>query len=574
MFEIFNKLSKCCIIVILNLYNSNISAQFRFIQAHSEIEDRLIGLNIQFLDGYRQNRQTSELISNLNTLENWDTSFGKRSFPFFSWNNPEFSGYRKTKFTASSSIRKIMGTNGLQNPNRFYMWKAEDGEDYFVVNPIIDGSLGIGFLNLERTLQNGRGVEIMGQFGKDLTFYSKVLDYQALFPNYLKSYSNTKQYRGHYNFPGLGQVDSNFLGYSDYFIATGYLDAKILEKRNSFGKIRYKINGTIGYDKQQLGFGYRSLILSDFAAPTSFLSIKYKLGPFEYQNLFKELIRDMSTDSFRAFNKKFLAIHRGSLNFPKIGFEIGFTEMIVQTRPNNGLDLSYFNPIILYRSVERDLGSPDNAFIALDAKVSKGNFSFYGQFVIDEFYTKEVFTNPNSAYNKFGEQIGFYYNMNKTTWNCGYMNFEYNQARPYMYSHNSANHYTNRLQSLAHPLESNFRELVYRLYLVPRKYPRWAFKLTSLLSWKGYDQGNKNYGGNILNNYETAVDIKNAPILQGNLQRRIQILTTMSYYLQPNAKLELNYQFYRFSGYEACKNQNISIGFKLNFTENRESIVF
>ena len=49
-------------------------------------------------------------------------------------------------------------------------------------------------------------------------------------------------------------------------------------------------------------------------------------------------------------------------------------------------ELHYLTPIIFYRAVEQDLGSPDNAFIGLDYKI---NFfetaQVYGQFLLDEF---------------------------------------------------------------------------------------------------------------------------------------------------------------------------------------------
>jgi hypothetical protein len=545
-------------------------SQNRLVSPNSEAEDRIIGMDISNFDSYRQNRQTPEFIGGLRKIENFDTSFNQFQFPFFAWNNPEFSGYRKTRFISKKFINILFGNNFLQNPNRFYVWKNGHYNDYFTINPIIDGAFGPAKFGFEQNLLNGRGVEILGQMGNDLAFYSRAMDYQALFPKYILDYSNFKRN----NLPGIGMATINFLGYTDYFNAVGYMDAKIFERRDENDKIRYNIRATFGYDQQQIGIGYRSLILSDFAPPSLFLSVKYKLGPFEYQNLFKELIKDMSIDSSRTFNKKYLAIHRGTLKFEKIGLELGFSEMIVQTRPNNGFDLNYLNPIIFYRSVERDLGSPDNAMVAFDARFNRKKFSCYGQFVIDEFNTRDIFTNPNSAYNKFGSQIGLYYQIGRKYWNSGYMNFEYNQVRPYMYSHYSGNHYTNRLQSLAHPLESNFREFVYRLYLVPKSYPRWAIKLTSLLSWKGFDIGGGNYGGNILKNYATAIDVKNAPILQGALQRRFQLLTTISYYLQPNAKLELIYQFYKFTGFQAITNQNLSISFKLNFGGNRESVLF
>ena len=163
------------------------------------------------------------------------------------------------------------------------------------------------------------------------------------------------------------------------------MDVLLLRKNKDSSGKGYEISATFGHDKQHIGSGFRSLILSNFAAPTLFLQVNYKLGPFSYQNLFKELIRDMSKDSSKTFNKKYLAMHRGSLEFDKIGLELGFSEMVVQSRLNSGFDVNYLNPVIFYRAIERDLGSSDNALIAFDAKLKKRQFVFYGQLIIDEF---------------------------------------------------------------------------------------------------------------------------------------------------------------------------------------------
>lgn len=536
-----------------------LGAQYRFIPVHSEMEDRLIGTSLSQLESFRQNRQSPERLAVLREAEGLDTGFSARRYAYFTWSNPEYAGYRKTKLVRGLGMKRLLGERGWAHPNRFYLWKHENAGDYFAINPLIDGVYGPQAGGFDEVLLNGRGAEVMAQMGDDVALYSKVLDYQAVLPADVQQY---RRIRG--QIPGVGFHTTNFVGFTDYFLATGYMDVKLLERRDTGQRLRYNIRSTMGYDRQQIGVGYRSLILSNVAPPSLFLQVLYRLGPFRYQNLFKELIRDGSVDSSLALNKKYLAMHRGSLVFEKLGLELGFSESIVQTRPDNRLDWSYFNPIIFYRAVERDLGSPDNAMIAFDAKWQRGPWMVYGQLVLDEFHVLKAFTETGATVNKFAQQLGVYYRLGSKHWNSAYMNMEYNRVRPHTYSHYSANHYTHRRQSLAHPLESNFRELVWRGFLVPRNLPRWSLRFLGLVAWKGHNSRNENFGGDILGNYQTAAGDGNSPMLSGLFQRRFLGEFDLGYALQPGMTVYLRGYGYVAVGHDALESRSLSIGFRWN----------
>ncbi len=554
------KFEKVYVLMVWLGWPAFLGAQYRFIPVHSEMEDRLIGISLSQLESFRQNRQTPELLAALREAEGIDTGFNARRYAYFTWSNPEYSGYRKTKFVNGLGMRHLLGAHGWAHPNRFYVWKQEQASDYFAINPLIDGVYGPQVAGFDKVLLNGRGAEIMAQLGDDMALYSKVLDYQAVLP------ADARQYqRNRGQIPGVGYNLPNFLDYTDYFMATGYMDLKLLERRDTLRKLRYNVRATMGYDRQHIGVGYRSLILSNFAPPSLFLQVLYRLGPFRYQNLFKELIRDGSIDSSLAYNKKYLAMHRGSLVFEKLGVELGFSESIVQTRPYNRLDWSYFNPIIFYRAVERDMGSPDNAMIAFDAKWQRGPWMVYGQFVIDEFYVASAFTEPKSTANKFGQQFGLYYRLCSKYWNSAYVNLEYNGVRPHTYSHYSANHYTHQRQSLAHPMESNFRELVLRGFLVPKFLPRWSLRFVSSVAWKGFNSSLENFGGDILGNYQSAVGNGTSPMLAGLFQRRFLGEFELGYMLQPGMSMGLRWYRYAADGYQALGSSSVSLGLRWNF---------
>ena len=542
-----------------------LSAQYRLIQANSLEDDFRTAKDLRSLS---TNRFVPQSRTNVD-LDSHFSEFSNHYFSYFSWNNPEYFGNKKLPLTSYRWIKKIGDETLLRNPNRFFSWESSDRQDYFVLNPVIDFSYSRKSAFTDSALFNGRGAELYGQFGDKFTFYSNVMDYQADYRLVMDQYKDSQRV-----YPGIGKFYRNSFQFVDYFYATGYISGKLLEKLDSNKRDAiYQIVATFGHDKQFIGNGMRSLILSDLAPPSLFLNIQYKLGPFKYQNLFKELIGDLSVDSNKILNKKYLALHRGSLEFKKIGLELGLTEMIVQSRVGNSFDANYFNPIIFYRAIERDLGSGDNALIALDAKYSKRNFSVYSQIVLDEFNVKSAFTSQ-SYLNKFGFQLGLYYKPEFQFLECGYLNLEFNQVRPYTYSHWSGNYYSSYNQSLAHPMESNFREILMRVFLQPKKYQRWTFRNVSSFLMKGFDKDEKNYGSDIRKNYYTAVNRKNALIGQGEKGYIFNMSNEASYFILPNLIVQLTHQFRNQFGNIQQTDNYLFLSLKFNFTQNRNQQIF
>jgi len=565
-------------VLFLN-FNKSI-AQYRLIKAHSDLEDRIISTDLGLVNTFRNYKQSPSFISPLIQMDSAIKikkdevlNFNQSGFNYFAWNNPEFSGNHRTSFTNGKWIKKIAAANLWRNPNRFFSWESMDREDYLVINPILDLAYSPKIGPFDTLISNGRGVELYGQMGDKISFHSQVFDYQYNYPFHLDVYRSQNNV-----YPGVGDVITNSFGLNDFFYATGYVDFMILKKKDSINNDEgYKISSTFGHDKQHIGSGFRSLILSNFSRPTLFLQINYQLGNFKYQNLFKELIRDMSWDESSAYNKKYLAMHRGSIEFKKAQLELGFTEIIIHSRPNNRFDLNYLNPIIFYKAVEKDLNSPDNTLIAFDAKLKRHNFLIYAQLLIDELRFSSVFKHRNEFRNKFGNQIGFYFNLKTPHLKQSYVQLEYNSVRPYTYSHftNFSNYYAGYNQSMAHPLESNFRELVFRFFAIPKKFQRCVLKNTTQFAVKGLNKEGQNYGSDLRIPYTTAIDPDNALMLQGNRQNRINSMSTIVYYLQPNAKIELSHQW--FNSLDESNRSNfhyLSLSIKYNFTDTRESYLF
>jgi hypothetical protein len=273
---------------------------------------------------------------------------------------------------------------------------------------------------------------------------------------------------------------------TDYIYAAGYLDASLAKN---------KINITFGQDRLQIGDGYRSLFLSDFGTNYTFLRVNTKLGRFNYQNLFLELMPQFARGSDRLLPNKYATMHHLSVNVAS-WLNIGFFESVVFARENH-FDFGYLNPIILYRSVEQFKGSPDNAMLGFNFKINtKARAVIYGQAILDEFNFKFIKEGNGWWANKFGFQVGA-----KMVDLFGVKNLmvqpEVNIIRPFIYSYkDSLSDYTHYNQSLAHPYGANLMEASLQIRYKPCK--KLYLSLKSFYNKQGRDtSASISFGGNI-----------------------------------------------------------------------------
>jgi hypothetical protein len=217
---------------------------------------------------------------------------------------------------------------------------------------------------------------------------------------------------------------------------------------------------------------------------------------------------------------KYMASHYLSMNVTK-RWNLGFFENVVWTNTNErGFDFNFVNPLIFYRTVEFGSSSKTgNALLGLTSKYKWNNqINFYGQFLIDEFAIGDVKESNQSWRNKFAYQVGAkYYDAFKVK-NL-LLQIEYNQVRPYVYSHsNPITNYGHNNQSMGHLWGANFREFV----AIARYYRGRYFADAKLIyGQRGFDfndgTNNFNYGGNIYLDYDENRPYDNGvSIAQGN----------------------------------------------------------
>ncbi len=373
------------------------------------------------------------------------------------------------------------------------------GDNYwFTFNPILDLQVGKSASAINTTSYvNTRGIQFQGGLGKQVNFSTTIFETQGNFANYYNQYSESLKPSGG-NFalvPGVG-IAKEFNGKA--------FDIPSAEANLTFTPNKF-FSMILGYGRNFIGDGYRSLLLSDGTSPYPFFKLNTSFWKIKYTNNFM-FLKDVRPEATieKTYTSKYIANHYLSLNVSK-RLNIGLFESVIWSNSNSrGFDVNFMNPIIFYRTVEfASSARTGNAILGLTGKYKINNqINAYGQFLVDEFSVGDVTGVSGSWKNKFGYQIGAkYYN----AFNVNNLQFqlEYNYVRPYTYSHLAAlTNYGHNNQNLGHQWGGNFNELVaIARYQKGRYYANAKFTIGK--RGMDYDAAfdNNNYGSDIYRSY-------------------------------------------------------------------------
>lgn len=424
-------------------------------------------------------------------------------------------------FTAKLFGRKLMNEDLI---------KIKKKDEYSIyVNPVFNGNIGVESDNDDLPYTVGRGIELHGSIGKKFFFYSDAYDNLAIFPTYINNYVNEKTVT-----PGQG-IPRDFQGLSDF--------------ANVSGHVTYRPSDVFtfqfGRGKNFIGDGYRSLLLSDNSFNYPYLKIITSFWKIQYTNLFSQWL-GLRPDN-QLHYRKYAASHYLSWNVTK-RFNLGVFETVIYNDSTGvrGLDMNYLNPIIFYRPIEFALGSRGgNVLLGLTAKYKvNNNFLLYGQFILDEFKTSEVFGGNGWWANKYGYQIGF------KSFNTGIPNLtvqsEFNLTRPYTYSHqDTLQNYAHYNQPMTHTLGSNFVESV----SIIRYYnKRWFGNLKIMYAVQGLDTLGSNWGSDLYLSNDTREQEYGNELIQGVRTTTFIADLNVGYLVNPvrNMRLQLGYRYRNF----------------------------
>lgn len=411
-------------------------------------------------------------------------------------------------------------------------------EDYwFTLDFALDLQLGKDFqqTDFDFTYNNTRALIFQGGLGKKFNFYTVAYENQGRFADYYNRFAESIRPDGGDPaiIPGRG-IAKPFMdeGY-DYPVAEGYLSYT----PNKFFNLQF------GHGKNFIGDGYRSLLMSDNASPYPYFKLNTTFWKLKYTNTWMSLrdVRPAVTEN-GSFRTKYMANHYLSYNVTK-RLNIGLFESVVWENDNNrGFDLNYLNPVIFYRAIEFSTGARGgNAIIGLTSKYKfSDEINIYGQMIIDEFSTSDVFGGNQSWKNKLGYQLGVkYFDAFKIP--GLFLQAEYNQVRPYTYSHNTGVlNYGHNNQSMAHLWGSNFREI---LAIARYKNDRWYGNAKVIYGKRGFDYNMATnqaaYGGDIYTSERQRPFDAGVKIGQGNTTTSFFSNIEAGYIVNPATNLKL-----------------------------------
>jgi hypothetical protein len=412
------------------------------------------------------------------------------------------------------------------------------GEDYwFTLNPIFDLQVGKNTPGeVSSTFVNTRGIQFQGGLGQTVNFTTTIYESQGRFADYYNRYAESIAPSGGNPaiIPGTGIAKR--------FKDDAY-DFPLAEANLSFTPSKF-FNIQLGYGRNFIGDGYRSLLESDGPSPYPFLKLNTTFWKFKYTNTYmwmRDVREDVTVD--RTYATKYMANHYLSWNVSK-RLNLGFFESVVWSNQNErGFDANFINPIIFYRAVEFSSSARSgNALLGLTAKYKVHNrVNLYGQFLLDEFSLADVRAGEQSWKNKFGYQLGAKYFDALGIDNLLFQ-VEYNHVRPYVYAHSDPlTNYAHNNQSVGHQWGGNFREVI-----AVARYHNGRYFADAKLTFgtRGLDfdtaENSLNYGGNIFKSYDDARPFNTGvEVGQGNRTNILIFDMQAGYLINPQTNMKL-----------------------------------
>ena len=434
---------------------------------------------------------------------------------------------------------------------------------FWVLNPVLGFQITSQHRPSEAVLwQATEGLKTRGRVGRWLGFSLALSNNNTRPVSYLQQHIDQWQ-----ALPGAGNYQHTAKGYQ-YWQFEGNLDVSLIKDH---------ITLDVGYGKHFIGDGIRSLFLSDDAGSAFYVGLNTKIWKLNYQNLYLRLDGQNFSGEAPTHGYKYATIHYLSANI-RPWLNIGLFESVTFSR-NGGYELSYMNPVIFYRAVERALGSPDKVAIGLNAKaIVARRFNFYGQFLINEFNTKEFFSKNGYWSNKWGLQAGLNYFDAFSIPNLD-IQAEINMVRPYTYAHYDNNYahpmenFSTWNQPLAHPLGAGFQELIGNIRYQPL--PRLTINAGAMAYRQGVDSGAANFGNNIFKDYRTRNSDFGVKMINGPEAKCLMLHLDADYEVKTNLYVFIGgtYRTYKVQDNILPEEKDLffTAGFRLNLSRNRQN---
>jgi hypothetical protein len=320
---------------------------------------------------------------------------------------------------------------------------VDTGKLKMYIDPLLNLELSRDLKTNSNFFVNTRGIRIMGSIDNIVFFETNFYENQATFPTYITDYIiSSKVVPGQAN-TGFGALRTYRGGAIDFAYSSGSLGWAL----NKYLNVR------IGQGKIFIGDGFRSLLLSDNSFNYPYFQATVSFKKFQYSRIMSVFMADRLPENKFGAREKRLGGFNIFTYMPVHWFEISLFEGSVWKYPNStkhvSMDYNYYNPVIFINSALSQTNCKSVGGLGLKLNMLK-QIQLYGQ----------IATDRNSFDSKgfpLASQIGAKLLLNKL-----YFQTEFNYSPKDTYtSTDSAFNYSNYNQSLAHPLGTNFTELLF-----------------------------------------------------------------------------------------------------------------
>lgn len=506
-----------------------------------EIKSRQEALNSSYLKPYNIKLLVKEVekIDSLQRNQNNIVSYIK---PIDRYNITRFLMAHKEYTSSSSSFNNKKSPGNLIEINKPKFFMA--------INPALQYQQGFETDDTQGLYLMSGGLTARGLIHKKFAFNIYATGNRERTPLFVRNF--TQKFHAVPGFSNYNITDSNAVQYFDVRASAQWNVAKFIDMQ-------------VGYDRNFIGNGYRSLFLSDFSGNSLFFKINTRLWKFNFENLYMQLTPQFGITG-KADYKKYLRINTLSINATN-WLNIGIFDAVVLGREKQ-FELNYILPFTFLRAMEQQSGSPDNALLGMNVKANiNKRVQVYGQLLLDEFLLKEIKANSGWWANKYGYQIGVKYLDAFGVKNLD-LQLESNRTRPFTYTHyDSVSNYSNNNMGLAHPLGAGFQEFIAIARYQPLKK---LFLQGKIMYYKqGQDTAGINFGNNILIDYRNRPTNYGWKIGAGNEATCFYAETNAAYEVKENLFLDAGIILRNYAlASGASQNTAIfNLGFRWNITK-------
>ena len=323
--------------------------------------------------------------------------------------------------------------------------QVKDNDFLLHINPILNEQYSN--LDAHKYSQNTRGVIISGQFEHRFRFVSTMIETQAYYQDYIVNYVKKNGV-----VPGSGRVRGFKDGGYDFSQASGYVQYEASPR----------LQFMLGHSSQFIGYGYRSVLLSDAPLDYPFFRASYTFKKIQYSATYA-VFQSASAfdDRTKVYSRKYSSQHYISYLASK-WLEVGLFENTLfnsMSLQNNRPPEEFYSPIIGSDLLFFGVHQSKNVMLGTQSQLSfSPQLKIYGQFALDDLKNKDT----TSA--------------NKYAWQCVLKIFEpfkiknlfliaeFNYASKAMYiTDNEREAFTQHNESIAHPLGNYFTEKIFLL---------------------------------------------------------------------------------------------------------------